>query len=323
MRTGRICEGHGDLRLEHVYLDPAGRITVLDCIEFNERFRFIDTCADVAFLAMDLAWHGRVDLAERFLATYAREADDYDLYSLVDFYESYRAHVRAKIATLLAKSADLPWDIRRRSAEEARRYFLLAVASGRRALPPPALVAVGGVIASGKSTVAAWIAGEIGGVVVDADRTRKHMLGVEPTEHVNDAAWAGAYDPAVTARVYREMLRRAEVVLSSGRPVVIDASFRSRSMRDDARSLAARIGVPWKLVECRANAAVCRERLDERARGVSVSDGRVEVWSSFVEKFEAMEGEVDHIVVDTSLPFESTRAVLGEALASWPRGLVG
>jgi hypothetical protein len=74
--AGRVRDGHGDLRLEHVYLHPPGEITVIDCIEFNERFRFADVCADVAFLSMDLAAHGRVDLAERFLASYAKASGD-------------------------------------------------------------------------------------------------------------------------------------------------------------------------------------------------------------------------------------------------------
>src|SRR6185369_5925784 len=96
----RVRDGHGDLRLEHIYL-RSDDVTIIDCIEFNDRFRFADVCADVAFLSMDLAVHRRVDLAERLLATYAREADDFDLYAVVDFYESYRAFVRAKISSFM------------------------------------------------------------------------------------------------------------------------------------------------------------------------------------------------------------------------------
>jgi aminoglycoside phosphotransferase family enzyme len=96
VEAGRVRDGHGDLRLEHVYFtSPALRI--IDCIEFSDRFRYADVCADVAFLSMDLASHGRVDLAERFVARYARASNDFDLYALIDFYESYRAFVRAKV----------------------------------------------------------------------------------------------------------------------------------------------------------------------------------------------------------------------------------
>src|SRR5207237_830537 len=77
--SGHVRDGHGDLRLEHVFTDGK-RITIIDCIEFNERFRFADVCADIAFLSMDLARCGRVDLAERLLAAYARESNDFELY---------------------------------------------------------------------------------------------------------------------------------------------------------------------------------------------------------------------------------------------------
>jgi predicted kinase len=321
MRAHRIRECHGDLRLEHVYLDDSGEITVLDGIEFNERFRFIDTSADIAFLSMDLAWHGRADLAERLLATYARDANDYDLFSVVDVYEGYRAHVRAKVSTFVERDERMSWEVRQRAAGAARRYFLLAIAAGRKPLRSQVLVAVGGVIASGKSTVASWIGAELGAPVVDADRTRKHLLGIEPTEHANDAAWVGAYDPAVTARVYREVLRRAGVVLASGRPVVIDASFRSKAMREEVRSLAQQLGVPWKLVECRTPPALCRHRLERRATAESVSDGRLDVFDSFAARFEVIDelNDGEHVVVDTSLPPEETARLVQDSLAAWPR----
>src|SRR5439155_13151460 len=120
-----VRDGHGDLRLEHVYLDP---LVIIDCIEFNERFRFADVCSDIAFLSMDLAWHGRVDLAERLLARYARASGDYDLYALVDFYESYRAYVRGKVSTMLAANESASEALSSRAATDARRYFLLALA---------------------------------------------------------------------------------------------------------------------------------------------------------------------------------------------------
>ena len=66
IRSGHVRDGHGDLRIEHIYLDEDPPVTILDCIEFNERLRFADVCSDVAFLSMDLAWHGRVDLQRGF-----------------------------------------------------------------------------------------------------------------------------------------------------------------------------------------------------------------------------------------------------------------
>lgn len=307
IRNGRVRDGHGDLRLEHVYLDP---LAIIDCIEFNERFRFADVCSDVAFLSMDLAWHGRVDLAERLLARYARESNDFDLYAVVDFYQSYRAYVRGKIATMMGDDA------------QARRYFRLALAFEKQWLLPATLIAVGGIIASGKSTIADAIHELSSAPIVDADRTRKFMLGVEATEPVREGAWQGAYDPAFTERVYAEVLRRADVVLASGRPVIVDASFRSPAMRAAARALARRHGVPFRFVECRADPATCRTRLEHRGR--SVSDGRLEILDAFAARWEAADELPDdeHIVLDTTRPFFETNRTLRERLESWPLGFV-
>ncbi len=87
-QQGRIRDGHGDLRLEHVYFEREQPI-VIDAIEFNERFRIGDVAADVAFLAMELGARSRPELAASFLAAFALESDDFDLYAVVDFYLSY------------------------------------------------------------------------------------------------------------------------------------------------------------------------------------------------------------------------------------------
>jgi len=328
--TGRVRDGHGDLRLEHVYLaeehegNPDAAPTIIDCIEFSDRFRFADVCADVAFLSMDLEAHGRVDLAERLLARYARESNDFDLYALVDFYESYRALVRAKVSAMLAADPDVEPEARTRAAAQARRHFVLALAADRRWLLQPAVVAVGGIIASGKSTVAGRLADELSAPVVDADRTRKAMMGVEAHQPLHEGAWAGAYDPAFTERVYAETLRRAGVVLDSGRPVVVDASFRSSAMRAATVDLARSRGVPFRFVECRADPDVCRARLLERERAATVSDGRLSIFDAFRARFEPVTelppGE--HIVVDTARSLDESLRMLRTHVATWPMGFV-
>lgn len=318
---GRIRDGHGDLRLDHVYMGDDGGITIVDCIEFNDRFRCADVCADVAFLSMDLAAHGRVELAERFLARYARAADDYDLYALVDFYESYRAYVRGKVSTLTARGATGP--VRERARADARRHFALALSSSRRSLLEPVVVAVGGVIASGKSTVADALGDRLSAPVIDADRTRKHLLGLAPTVRDTSGAFEGSYSLAMTDRVYAEVMARASTVLESGRPVVLDASFRTEEMRRAARDLAAEHGVPFLMVECRARPEVCRARLEQRERETSVSDGRLAIFDAFCARVEpASELPADErLVVDTERPLDETLAVLDAHLRTWPAGL--
>jgi len=320
MISGKVRDGHGDLRLEHVYLRPAP--TIIDCIEFNERFRYGDVCSDIAFLTMDLARAGRVDLSERLLATYAAAADDFDLYGLVDFYEGYRAVVRGKVASLLVEDSGAPATTRQHARQLARRHYLLALASGREAVTKPVLLVVGGLIGSGKSTVAAGLSATLTAPVVATDRTRKHWLGVPPTTAVREREWSGSYSPHVSERIYAEVLRRAARVLGSGRPVIVDGSFRSREQRGRAHLLAQQLGVPFIFVECRTTPDECRARLRRRAEQANISDARVELFDEFVRRFEPVaEFEAqEHVVADTSQALASTLRDLSVRLPVWPSG---
>lgn len=319
----RVRDGHGDLRLEQIYATDEGEPSILDCIEFNERFRYGDVYADIAFFSMDLALSGRVDLAERFLAHYARASQDYDGYALVDFYESYRAFVRGKVSSMLAADEGASPALRDAARKKARRSYLLALAMERRSLIPPSVIAVGGVLGSGKTTLSDALSAIVGGPAIQTDRTRKHLLGVMATERIHEAPWEGAYDASFTARVYDEVFRRASVVLRSGRPVVLDASFRERALRQRAQTLALEHGVPFHFVECVCPLELCRERLVERAKTRSVSDGRIEIFDEFVASWEPADGLEAMVYhrADTSRPVVDVLADLRQALPAWPEGL--
>jgi aminoglycoside phosphotransferase family enzyme len=204
--AGRIREGHGDLRLEHVYfLEGDAAPLVIDCVEFAERFRAGDVAADVAFLAMELDLAPRPDLAAGFLARYAEASGDFDLYRVVDFYLSYRAWVRGKVAALVASDADAAPDVRKRKRVEAARDFALARSYAGQAIERPFVVVVGGMIGSGKSTLAAALGRALAAPVVSSDLTRKALAGLAATER----GGSDLYTEAGRARAYDELLRRA------------------------------------------------------------------------------------------------------------------
>ncbi len=314
---GHVRDGHGDLRLEHVYTHDPGHPTIIDCIEFNDRFRYGDVCADIAFLSMDLAAQGRKDLAERFLADYAQASNDFDLYRLVDFYEGYRAYVRGKVSAMLAADGSAPPEVRSNAERGARRHFLLALAAQRAPLAPPKVIAVGGIIGCGKSTVARWMGGTLLAPIVESDRTRKHLMGVDALQSLATTAWSGAYSAGDTERVYAEILRRAESVLGSGRSIIVDATFRSQSHRERIRDLARQFNVPFLFVECRADAEICRERLQRREGQKTTSDGRAELLDEFIRSWEPVQGmdAKEYVVIDTSSPKPDTEVKLERALA--------
>jgi aminoglycoside phosphotransferase family enzyme/predicted kinase len=313
---GFVRDGHGDLRLEHLYREAnGGQFIAIDCIEFNERFRYADVCADVAFLTMDLRYHGRPELADLLLAAYVTEAQDYGAYGVVDFYESYRALVRAKVTSFLASDAEVATATRTRAAAEARRYYLLSLSAAERPIAPACLIVTFGLIASGKSTLANALCEQLGAPVLCADRTRKQLLGVDPEAPRREAPFVGAYAPEVTERVYATMLARARDVLASGRSVLLDATFSARSQRERARELAAALGARLLFVECRSGRELTLSRVRARAAAPSVSDGREEILDAFAARFErATELEPgEHIVVDSARELaESVATVLSK-----------
>src|SRR5262249_6701584 len=122
---------HGDLHLDHVYLfpdrPPPDDLVIIDCIEFNERFRYADPVADVAFLSMDLSYHGRRDLARAFTEAYFQAAGDEQGRALLPFYPAYRAAVRAKVEGFELAQSEVPAEERAAAQARARAHWLLAL----------------------------------------------------------------------------------------------------------------------------------------------------------------------------------------------------
>ncbi len=226
---GRIVDGHGDLLAEDIFcLDDGPRI--LDCIEFDPRFRWGDVLYDTAFLAMDLEHLGRSDLAQRFLAAYREYAAENHPDSLEHWYIAYRALVRAKIACLRADAGQ---------AGAAQEAAALLVQAGRHLDEAEIhLVLVGGLPGTGKTTLARGVADRLGWAVLHSDEVRKELAGLDSTQSAGAAPFEGIYTPGFTAEVYRQLLRRAEIVLGWGNSVVLDASWLDPEQRDAARAAA-------------------------------------------------------------------------------------
>jgi aminoglycoside phosphotransferase family enzyme len=120
----RIRDCHGDLHMEHICLTE--ELPIFDCIEFNDRFRYSDTIADIAFLLMDLEYHGGSDLAETLWRYYKLLAREEDADALLLFYKVYRAFVRGKVHSFQVDDASIGEKEKERAILTARKYFELA-----------------------------------------------------------------------------------------------------------------------------------------------------------------------------------------------------
>lgn len=298
-RGGSAVDGHGDLHLQHVWFEADDSAPLLiDCIEFREDLRRIDAAADVAFLAMDLRYRRRSRLAERFLRHYARERDDFDLYGVLDYFVSYRAAVRAKVAAIAAQDRDLPEAQRKAATESARRHLRLAV----RALSAPrpgGIALLCGVVGTGKTTVAEHLANHLDGVAIASDRVRKRLAGLSPLERAPERA----YTPERTREVYRGLLERADPVVRSGRFAILDATYAKEALRREALAWARERGLPVRVIEARCARDTALERLARRAAlRQDASDAGPELYARSVAGFEPVGETPLQRVVHTDRP---------------------
>lgn len=296
----RVRDGHGDLRCDHVYYLDDG-IAIIDCIEFSPRLRTCDVASELAFLAMDLELRGAVEWAGELVHTYAALAEDHELFSLLPFYQCYRAYVRGKVESLKSGEAEIPAVEQDRAREQARRSFRLAYRYAR-GTPAPALIVVCGQIGTGKSTVAQRLSEQTGFATLNSDVLRKRLAGLLPTTHATTDYQVGLYTQEFTRKTYDAVHAAAEEELQSGRGVIVDATYKNPEQRRVVQELSARCQVPIVFVECQASAAVVQERLRERQRqGTSVSDATWTIAEQQREQFPPFSDLPDrcHVVVDT------------------------
>jgi hypothetical protein len=284
---GRAVDGHGDLHLQHLWFLPGGAEPLaIDCIAFSEELRRIDAACDVAFLAMDLRYRAERGLSEHFLQEYAAQADDHDLYAVVDFFVAYRAAVRAKVAGLAAADLTIPAAQRERARRSMHDHLALAHGALEPA-PRGRVIALTGLVGTGKSSVARALAAELDGVVVSSDRVRKAQAGIPVERRAAAGFREGLYRDEPTARVYAELTARARTISVSGRIAILDASFALRSQRDRLRSeLGAPVAHPL-LLEVACAPEVSLQRLEERARGgTDPSDAGPELYAALARAYE-------------------------------------
>jgi aminoglycoside phosphotransferase family enzyme/predicted kinase len=318
-----IRDGHGDLKCGHVYFHEG--VKIIDCIEFNDRFRYGDVAADLAFLAMDLDFSGYPTIAEQFIEAYAARSGDAEVYTLLDFYKCYRAMVQAKVALFRLREisgqgpeAAAFLNKVRCSMDLAYRY---AVQMSR-----PTLWVLCGLPASGKSTVAHRLAQALGVDVLRLDVIRKQMFGHRPDHPEVVAFETGIYSREASNLAYGRLLMLAQERIAKGMSVILDAGFGRQRHRDAVSTLAQDEDANIVLVHCDAPETHLRQRLTQRNTVPGVSDARLTHLNDFLSRFEPIGPDEAHdcIDLDTSHPLEeimvqllsADHALLGRQVAA-------
>jgi uncharacterized protein len=304
VKEHRIRDCHGDLHIEHIVV--ADEITIFDCIEFNERFRYEDVAAEVAFLAMDMDYNGYPAHGDRFVRSYVGFSKDKELIKLLNFYKCYYAYVRGKVDSFQSDEPEVDPRHREEAANVASHYFDLAYAYAVR-LENPTLILIAGLMGTGKSVLAAQAAPRLGAEVIRSDVLRKELLGMAPTDRNHVEFGAGIYGDDISGKTYLAAHNRAEVLLKTGHSVIIDASYKKREERIHASDMARRLGVDFLVIECVCRDEIVRERLERRVKDQrEASDGRWEIYAAQKKDFDRIDelpGRA-YLALDTSLPPE-------------------
>jgi aminoglycoside phosphotransferase family enzyme/predicted kinase len=311
---GKIRDCHGDLHLQHICLTE--EILIFDCIEFNKRFRYSDVAADIAFLLMDLDFHGYPLFSAEMASSYLRISQDWPLFLLLDFYKSYRAYVRGKVISFRLDDPAISAAEKGPVLEEARRYFHLAHHYAMR-LNHPALFLTCGLMGTGKSTVARALSEALGWERLSSDILRKELAQLSPLEHRYEKYHQGLYSPNFSQRTYQALFDRARDILNAGNSLIIDASFKKKTDRQEAQSLAHQAKADFLLIECQSDEREIHRRLTLRAGDQSESsDGRWELFVDQKEEFEKVEdmGPDSHLLLNTQKSVEDFLGVIFQHL---------
>ncbi len=309
-RDGRIVDGHGDLRPDHIYLEEP--LAIVDCVEFRDDFRRIDALDDLVFLVMECRVLEEQRLGKQLIDAYRRTAEDHFDRRLYWFYLAYRASVRAKVLWLKARQKHGILD--RPTLQRAATYLALADEAAEN-LFPPLLIVLRGVSGSGKSTLGKALAEELALQRVSTDEVRQAMFGASAHVH----AWqAGRYQPEYRQQVYDMLFSRAEELLSDHLSVLVDGTFLEEALCERAEQLARQHGAEVLFVECQCDLETLRERLKARTPGQDA--GSEADWQIARRQLELLQpiSSLPQTIVDTRASFpeqiESVKASLRRIL---------
>lgn len=311
VRAGRVIDGHGDLRPEHICLSEA--VVIFDCIEFSADFRRIDVADELAFLAAECDFLGADWIGKRLFKKYEEQSGDRPRAQVVDFYKSYRACVRAKIAALRADQLHAQHHEQAQPHEqavaEARRHLTLADRYARPWLSP-LVIAVGGLSGTGKSTLAGAIAEQLGAELLRTDVVRQEMFGTSSQAAPVDG---GMYSAPSRQRVYDELFRQATDWHRQEVSVVLDGTFSSVHDLRHAQEVVTHVCGRFLAVQCVCAPEMAERRIRERlAAGRDASESRPELVAIQRARWEAWPADVSQVAIDTEVPLaRQVEGVLG------------
>lgn len=270
---GFVRRCHGDMHLANIVLWQ-GRPLLYDAIEFDETLATVDTLYDLAFLLMDLERHGQRRAACVAFNHYLwRSQEDLDLAGLraLPLSLAVRAAVRAGVNA--DRAAQQQGAAAAASKDQSTVY--LAAANAFLARRRPRLIVIAGLSGTGKTTLAAALAPDVGSapgaVHLRSDLERKALFGVGETVRLGSASYASD----VSRDIYGALRHKARIALAAGHPVIVDAVYARADERQAIEALATELGVPFHGIWLHAASDTLIARVNARHGDASDADAGV------------------------------------------------
>ena len=308
----RAC--HGDLHLDNITYYQ-GKLVLFDGIEFNEQFRLIDVFSDLAFLLTDLDANHCELTSQQLLNRYLIESGDYAGLGIINFYQTYRAMVRAKISGLRYEQMDSASAEAEQVLAQTFNYLTLAESYAFPAQQAPKLLIMQGISGSGKSFLANELANLTGAIWVNSDRERKRWFGIAATERVTGQAQNQLYSSDANQATYQRLYEACAAALQAGRDVIVDATFLAKANRQRFYLLAARHQADCATLALIPNPALAEERIAERlTKQQDPSDATIAVMQRQIAHFEAPDADEPAFVFSQTEP---RRSATWSQLLAW------
>jgi predicted kinase len=289
---------------KYLVIDGSIGLSMIDCIEFNRRFRTNDILSEAAFLTMEmdqyykstlktdnlmLGFFGYLNQANvdeklkgfdlggrRILSVknkdtgeiyYRADKSSEESYPLLNFYKCYRAMVRAKVAVLAYKNSD-DEALKKAKLDEYNTLIDLAFIYSIAMLKIYS-IAFCGMIGTGKTTCAARFAERFRALHCPSDKVRKIFFSDESKPSVVPTG-EGSYDEQTSIEVYKMLGAITHTSATTGRLSLVDATFLNKKCLDAFESELGSVPIYIKFT---ADEDIIKERLAARTGGLS--DGRL------------------------------------------------
>ncbi len=251
LHAGFIRECHGDMHLGNI-TRVKDKITIFDGIEFNNEFRWIDVISDLAFLLMDLQYHGKSDYAFRLLNHYLEATGDYQGLQVLAYYQVYRAMVRAKVSAL--RLSQMPGDSDEYEQQKSSITEHVKLAQQLTVGKCHFLMITHGVSGSGKSYASQQVIEQFNAIRIRSDVERIRMFTDTRTR----------YTKAATEKTYDRLLEMAGNVTANHYSVVLDATYLEADKREAVQQRAKQLACPFIILDMQCDIKELERRIDQR-----------------------------------------------------------